>query len=420
MPGARQTRDGPARGCSRRMKDIRSRGLHALGSMVLKANAEFDIVIYGATGFTGRLVAEYLASRYGAARDFRWAMAGRSADKLAQVRDEIGAAAADIPLVVADAADAASLRAMVDRTAIVVTTVGPYMLYGSELVAACAATGTDYLDLAGESVWMSQMIEAHETAAKRSGARILHSCGFDSIPFELGVYFTQSLAKAKLGHTVPRIKGRVAGLRGTLSGGTAASGRATRDAVQKNPALMKVLFDPFALTPGFRGPEQPRGDKVEQDADLGSQVGPFMMAPINSKNIHRSNFLQGHAYGTDFVYDEMAVVTPGGATEFSLPDAASGPKPGEGPGKEEREAGFYDLTFIGIDRDGRQVRAAVHGEKDPGYGSTSMILAETAICLLRNGSKVPGGFWVPAAALGQDLLARLQANAGLTFTDRST
>jgi short subunit dehydrogenase-like uncharacterized protein len=384
----------------------------------VKVNPEFDIVVYGATGFTGRLVAEYLARRYGTVRDFKWAMAGRNADKLAQVRDEIGAGK-DIPLVVADAADGASLSAMASRAGIIVTTVGPYQLYGSDLVAACAATGTDYLDLSGESVWMAQMIDAHEAAAKRTGARILHSCGFDSIPFELGVYFTQTLARAKFGHPMPRIKGRVSGLRGTLSGGTAASGRATREAVQKNPALMTILFDPFALTPAFRGPEQPRGDKVEHDPDLGSQVGPFMMAPINSKNIHRSNLLQGHAYGKDFVYDEMAVVTAGGATEFSLPDAASGPKPGEGPGKEEREAGFYDLIFIGIDRDGRQVRAAVHGEKDPGYGSTSMILAETAICLLKNGAKVPGGFWLPAAALGQDLLSRLQANAGLTFADTS-
>ena len=384
----------------------------------MKANAELDIVVYGATGFTGRLVAEYLAKRY-AERDFKWAMAGRSGDKLAKVRDEIGAGK-DIPLVVADAADAASLSAMVNRARITVTTVGPYQLYGSELVAACAATGTDYLDLSGESIWMSQMIEAHEASAKHSGARILHSCGFDSIPFELGVYFTQDLARAKFGHPMPRIKGRVTGLRGSLSGGTAASGRATRETLQKNPALMKVLFDPFALTPGFRGPDQPRADKVEQDPDLGSQVGPFMMAPINSKNIHRSNFLQGHAYGTDFVYDEMAAVTAGGGTDFSLPDAATGPKPGEGPGKDEREAGFYDLTFIGIDRDGRQVRAEVHGEKDPGYGSTSMILAETAICLLKNGSEIPGGFWLPAAALGKHLLSRLPANAGLTFTDRTS
>jgi short subunit dehydrogenase-like uncharacterized protein len=385
----------------------------------VKANAEFDIVVYGATGFTGRLVAEHLAKRYGAGPDFKWTMAGRSESKLAQVRDEIGAAK-EIPLVVADAADAASLKSMAGRARIIVTTVGPYQLYGSELVAACAATGTDYLDLAGESIWMSQMIEAHEASAKCSGARILHSCGFDSIPFELGVYFTQEIANTKLGHPVPRIKGRVTGLRGSLSGGTAASGRATREAIQKNPALLKVLLDPFALTPGFRGPDQPRADKVEEDPDLGSQVGPFMMAPINSKNIHRSNFLQGHAYGTDFVYDEMAAVTAGGGTDFSVPDAATGPKPGEGPSKDEREAGFYDLTFIGIDRDGRQVRAAVHGDKDPGYGSTSMILAETAICLLKKGSDVPGGFWLPAAALGHHLLARLHANAGLRFADRTS
>jgi short subunit dehydrogenase-like uncharacterized protein len=346
-------------------------------------------------------------------------MAGRSADKLAHVRDEMGIDK-QIPLVVADAADPASLREMVRRAGIIVTTVGPYLLYGSELVAACAATGTDYLDLTGETLWSGQMIAAHEETAKQTGARIMHSCGFDSVPFELAVYFTQSLAKEKFGHTVPRIKGRVTEVRGNLSGGTVASVRTIREAVQKNPTLMNTLLDPFALTRGFRGPEQPQIDKVEYDPDIGSQVGPFMMARTNSKNIHRSNMLLGHAYGKDFVYDEMAVVRSDTATDFSVPEPASGPKPGEGPSKEEREAGFYDLTYIGIDRDGRQVRATLHGAKDPGYGSTSMILAETALCLLKSGAKVPGGSWMPGAALGQDLLTRLQANAGLTLSDRST
>jgi len=385
----------------------------------LKANPEFDIVVYGATGFTGRLVAEHLSKRYGLGSDFTWAMAGRRAGKLAQVRDEMGIDK-QIPLVIADAGNPASLREMVSRAGIVVTTVGPYLLYGSELVAACAASGTDYLDLTGETLWSGQMIEAHEATAKQTGARILHSCGFDSVPFELAVCFTQSLAKEKFGHTVPRIKGRVTEVRGTLSGGTVASVRTIREAVQTNPALMNTLLDPFALTPGFRGPEQPQADKVEYDPDMGAQVGPFMMARTNSKNIHRSNMLLGHAYGKDFVYDEMAVVSSDMTTDFSVPDPASGPKPGEGPSKEEREAGFYDLTYIGIDRDGGQVRAAIHGAKDPGYGSTSMMLAETALCLLKSGANVPGGSWMPGAALGQDLLARLQANAGLTFSDRST
>ena len=374
--------------------------------------AEFDIIVYGATGFTGRLVAEHLAKQYGVGGQVKWAMAGRSLEKLQAVRDEIGAPK-DTPLIVADAGDPASVKAMVEATKAVLTTVGPYQLYGSDLVAACAAAGTDYLDLSGEPNWMAEMIGAHEAAAKKSGARIVFSCGFDSIPFELGVFFAQETAKAKLGGVVPRVKGRMRAMRGGLSGGTAASGRATMAAIQKNPGLMALMVDPFALTPGFKGPEQPRGDAVERDEDLGAEVGPFMMAAINTKNVHRSNLLQGHAYGTDFVYDEMAVVDPNAPASFAV-DAANSPKPGEGPSKEERETGFYDAVFIGIAADGRKVRVAVKGDKDPGYGSTSKMIAETAICLV-NAPDVPGGVWVPGAALGDRLIERLQQNAGLSF-----
>jgi short subunit dehydrogenase-like uncharacterized protein len=384
----------------------------------MNAGAEFDIIVYGATGFTGRLVAEYLAQRYGVGGEVKWAMAGRSADKLAQVRDEIGAPK-ETPLVTADASDPASVRAMVGRAKAILTTVGPYQLYGSDLVAACAEAGTDYLDLSGEPNWMAEMIAAHDATAKKSGARILFSCGFDSIPFELGVYFAQGLAKAKFGRAAARVKGRVRAMRGGLSGGTAASGRATMQAIQKNPALIQVMMNPFALTPGFQGPEQPRGDQPYRDEDLGVEVGPFMMATINTKNVHRSNQLQGHAYGTDFAYDEMSIVTPGAPTEFTDMGGAGGPQPGEGPSKEDREAGFYDLLFVGIDKDGRQVRGSVHGDKDPGYGSTSKIIAETAICLVKDAAEVPGGVWVPGAAMGGKLIDRLAKNAGLTFKDET-
>jgi short subunit dehydrogenase-like uncharacterized protein len=383
----------------------------------MKANAELDVIVYGATGYTGQLVAEHFAKRYGAGSDIRWGIAGRNLDRLARVRDEIGASD-KVPLIAADASDRSSLKTMAERAKVIVTTVGPYQLYGSELVAVCAASGTDTLNLTGEPHWMRAMIDAHDQEAKRTGARIIHSCGFDSIPFELGVYFTQALAKAKFGHPVKRVKGRVRAIQGGLSGGTAASGRATREAAQKDPSIIKLLLDPFALTPGFKGADQPRSDKPQHDEHVGAQVAPFMMAPINSKNIHRSNLLQGQAYGTSFVYDEMAIVAPGGsAADFVLPDAATGPKPGEGPTKDERENGFYDLLFIGIDASGAQVRGAIYGKKDPGYGSTAMILAETAICLLQKGGKVPGGVWLPGAALGQDLIDRLQAHAGLSFKE---
>lgn len=378
---------------------------------------EFDIVVYGATGFTGRLIAEHLLQHYGANGDVRWAMAGRSAAKLADVRAEIGAPET-LPLIVADADDAVSLDAMVERTRAVVTTVGPYQLYGEPLVAACVAAGTDYLDLSGEPLWMAAMIRKYGDAAAASGARILFSCGFDSVPFELGVFFVQGLARAHLGGEVPRVLGRVRDMRGGLSGGTAASGRATMAAIQADPSLLGLMFNPFALTPGFKGAEQPRGDKPHFDEVIGSDVGPFMMAAINTKNIHRSNMLQGTAYGADFQYDEMAIVKPGVQTEFPSLSAEDAPKPGEGPSREERDTGYYDLLFVGVGADGRQVRGSVHGDRDPGYGSTSKIIAETALCLLE-AADVKGGIWVPGAALGERLMARLAARAGLRFADET-
>jgi short subunit dehydrogenase-like uncharacterized protein len=239
---------------------------------------------------------------------------------------------------------------------------------------------------------------------------------FDSIPFELGVYFVQALARKKFGHSVPRVKARVRSMRGGVSGGTAASGRATMEATQKDPALLRLLVNPFALTPGFEGPKQPPSDKPLQDPDLGVEVGPFMMAVINTKNVHRSNLLLGHPYGTQFAYDEMSVITPGAPAAF----ATSGkvPQPGEGPSKAEPDAGFYDIVFIGIDNDGRQVRGAVRGDRDPGYGSTSKIIAEAGLCLVHDCASVPGGVWVPGAALGQSLIDRLP-RAGVTLTDET-
>lgn len=377
----------------------------------MNRNAELDLIVYGATGFTGRLVAEYLAENY---PKLAWGMAGRSQGKLASVRDEVGAPK-DLPLIVADGADRASLVSMTRRAKAILTTVGPYQLYGSELVAVCAETGTDYLDLCGEPIWMHQMINAHDAQAKQSGARILFSCGFDSIPFELGVYFVQELARKKLGHTVPRVKGRVRSMRGGLSGGTAASGQATLDSIQKNPPLLRVIINPFALTPGFEGPKQPSGEKPLHDPDLGAEVGPFMMAVINTKNVHRSNYLLGHAYGTDFAYDEMIVLKPGAPAPFTA-ERGKVPKPGEGPSKEEREAGSYDLVLIGIDSDGRQVRAAVRGDRDPGYGSTAKMIAEAALCLVQDCKDVPGGIWVPGAAMGQKLIDRMP-RAGVSFSE---
>ncbi|MEH2501945.1 MULTISPECIES: saccharopine dehydrogenase family protein [unclassified Bradyrhizobium] len=386
-------------------------------------SSKFDIVVYGATGFTGQLVAEYLAEHYKGDGSLKWAMAGRSKDKLAAVRDAIGAPK-DTPLIVADAADPASVKAMVEQTKSVIAGVGPYQLYGSDLVATCAATGTDYLDYCGEPIWMRQMIDAHEAQAKASGARVMFSCGFDSLPFELGAFFVQTEAKRVLGVPASRVKGRVRDMRGTLSGGTAASAKATFDAVAKDLSLISILNDPFALTPGFSGVRQPRGNKPVYEEDLQSWAAPFMMALINTRNVHRSNMLMGFPYGREFVYDEMVLTGPGdqGEANAKLVMAANnektGPnarKPGEGPSKEERENGLYDLLYVAIAPDGGQVRASVKGDRDP-YGSTSKMISECAICLLRDAPDVPAGIWTPGAAMQHKLIKRLVDHAGLTFT----
>jgi short subunit dehydrogenase-like uncharacterized protein len=389
----------------------------------MKSSSKFDIVVYGATGFTGQLVAEYLAAHYRGDRQLKWAMAGRSMDKLKSVRDAIGASA-DTPLIVADAADPASLQAMIDQTKSVLTTVGPYQLYGADLVAACAASGIDYFDLCGEPVWMRQMIDKHEAAAKASGARVVFSCGFDSVPFELGAFFVQEEAKRVFGAPASRVKGRVRDMRGTLSGGTAASGRATFEAVAKDLSLVAILNDPFALTPGSSGAKQPKGNKPVYEEDLQSWTAPFMMALINTRNVHRSNMLMGFPYGKEFIYDEMVLTGPGEKGEanakrvMAANNEKTGPnarKPGEGPSKEERENGLYDLLYVAIAPDGREVRASVKGDRDPGYGSTSKMISECAVCLLRDTPDAPAGFWTPGAAMQHKLIKRLVDNAGLTF-----
>lgn len=394
--------------------------------------AQFDIVIHGATGFTGRLVAEYMALRYpngGNAEGIRWAMSGRSADKLAAVRDEIGAPP-DTPLLVTDLSNPVSLATLMRSTRLVLTTVGPYQLYGSELLAACAQSGVHYVDLCGEPAWMRQMIDAHEAAAKASGARIVFSCGFDSIPFDLGVFHLQQAFMARFGQPASRVRGRVRKMKGTFSGGTAASLKATMAAAARDPRVLDWLRSPFALTPGFDGPKQPSGSKPMVDDALGLVngegvwVAPFVMAAINTKNIHRSNALLGHAYGRDFVYDEMLITGPGARGEQMAQAVAAdkslggegGPKPGEGPSKTERDSGFYEVLFLGENTQGQRLSVGVSGDKDPGYGSTSKMIAESAVCLLQDAQSLPGGIWTTAPAMGQTLTDRLQTHAGLRFT----
>ncbi len=386
----------------------------------MKSDRPFDIVVYGATGYTGRLVAEYLAQHY-QSKGPKWAMAGRSMAKLAEVRDLIGAPA-DTPLIEANSDDPASMAALAQSARVILTTVGPYQLYGEPVVKACAEAGTDYADLCGEPGWMREMIDRYDAAAKASGARIAFSSGFDSIPFDLGVLMLQKAAVAKFGQPAPRVKGRVRGMQGTFSGGTAASLTETMKAVARNPKLIPILQSPFGLTPGFEGPSQPKGLVPEYEDSVGKWAAPFIMATINTKNVHRTNFLLGHPYGEDFKYDEMMLTSAGELGQKAAhaigemlknPFGAKPPKPGEGPSPAEREAGFYDVLFIGEYPDGKSLRYGVKGRYDPGYGSTSRMIAETGIALLD--CSADGGVSTPGALLGEALVDRLTEHAEITF-----
>ena len=385
-------------------------------------DGQFDIVIYGATGYTGRLVAEHFLREYGDKPDApTWAMAGRNPDKLAEVKREIGAPDST-PTIVADAADATSLAHMCEQAKVVISTVGPYQLYGEPLLAACAKSGTHYADLCGEPAWMRQMIDKYDADAKASGARISFSSGFDSIPFDLGVLMLQKEAKERFGAPCSRVRGRVRAMKGTFSGGTAASLAESMKAMARDPSLIKIMRSPFGLTPGFDGPDQPGGMVPKYESDLGKWAAPFVMAPINTKNVHRTNFLRGHPWGEDFRYDEMVLTSPGEAGKAAAnaaaemmknPFGSKPPKPGEGPTPEERENGYYDVLFVGETAAGETLRYAVKGRYDPGYGSTSRMIGETGIALLE--SNAPGGIGTPGSILGEALVERLREHAALTF-----
>jgi len=384
------------------------------------SDREYELIVYGSTGYTGRLVAEYLQGEYG--DDLNWAMAGRSMDKLTAVRAEMGLPES-VDLIVADSSDTDSLASMCARTQAVITTVGPYQLYGEPLVKACVDAGTDYVDLSGEPAWMVDMIDRYDAKAKETGARIVHSCGFDSIPFDMGVYMLQREARAQNGKPFAQVRGRVRKMQGTFSGGTAASFMETMKRAQKEPQILDWLKNPFSLTDGFNGPKQPSGHKPIHDEDLNSWAAPFVMAAINTKNVHRSNALMNHIYGEDFTYDEMVMTGPGDKGEAAANYVAkqdtfgdNPPKPGEGPTKEEREAGFYEAAFYGGEGDNMMV-CVVTGDKDPGYGSTSKMISEAALCLTRDVDRetTGGGVYTTAPAMGNALIERLEEHAGLTF-----
>jgi short subunit dehydrogenase-like uncharacterized protein len=403
-----------------------------------ESKRDFDIVVWGATGFTGRLVAEHLLERYGSGNSLRWAMAGRNEDKLKMVRDGLGPGAKDIPLIRADSHDPESLLGMVQRTSVVCSTVGPFARHGSELVAACATSGTDYCDITGEVQWVRKMIDAHEETARRSGARIVHCCGFDSVPSDLGVLFTQRQMEKLYGGPCDSIKLRVRRMKGTFSGGTVASLLNALDEARADPQTRRAMGNPYGLNPAGeqRGPDGPDQSRPKWDPDVDSWTAPFVMAAVNTRVVRRSNALTGYSYGKSFRYQE-AVMTgrgPGGwARAVSMTATLGGflvaaslkparalmnrmflPQPGEGPSAEARRKGYFDILLVGT-RGPDSILTRVRADRDPGYGATSRMLGESAVCLAQDELDTTGGSWTPASCMGEKLLHRLEANAGMSF-----
>ena len=403
----------------------------------MNKSREFDVIVWGASGFTGKLVAEYLFNKYGSNNDLKWAIAGRDYSKLELVRDEV--ANRLIPIVIANSDDIQSLNLMIKRTRVICTTVGPYAKYGSKLVSSCVNNQTHYCDLAGEVQWIRKMIDEHHEIAKANGTKIVNSCGFDSIPSDLGVYFIQKQSLEKYKQKAKHIKMRVAGAKGGISGGTYESLSNVSKEAYSDKDIFKVVIDPYGLNPlgELNGLDKYDLRKIIYDKASDSWIGPFVMAAINTKIVRRSNALSGYAYGKDFMYDEATLSGKGLKGKFrayvsALPlallmSAKPGsflkkiidiilPKPGEGPNKDKRESGFYNLRFYITLEDQSNAFAKVIGDMDPGYGSTSKMLGESAVCLAKDILPDSSGVLTPSIAMGDAILDRLQKNAGLSFS----
>lgn len=406
-----------------------------------KTKRPLDVIVWGATGFTGKLAAEYLAARVGVGKDVTWALGGRSKAKLEEVRrhlETIDPAAKNLPIVVGDARDAASLAKLVEGTRVVLTTVGPYALHGRELVAACANAGTDYCDLAGETPFIRDVIDEHDARARETGARIVHCCGFDSIPSDLGTFMLQEYAREQLHTRATKVSFFVVKMKGGFSGGTIASMFNVLESAKKSPHVRKIAGDPYGLCPGERGPDGRDQTGPRFDKDLGKWTAPFVMAAINTRVVRRTNTLLDHAWGRDFRYSE-AMSTGRGAAGYARALALSAgfgafaglamlsptralmektvlPAPGEGPSKAERDHGFFEIELWGTleGRSAASLVARVAGTSDPGYGATAKMIGESALCLAKDDVADHGGVLTPAYCMGHALIQRLRA-AGMTF-----
>ncbi len=401
----------------------------------------FDVVLFGATGFTGTLVAHELARHY----DLKWALAGRNASKLEGLRADLAAkhpgnaALVSLPILVADSADKARLDEVAAKTRVVCTTVGPYDLLGEPLVAACVDHGTDYCDLTGETPFIRRMVDRYHDRAVASGARIVHCCGFDSIPSDIGTFVLQREALRRFGRPAERVRFHMRKATGGFSGGTVASMLNMVEQL-KDKAVRRIAADPYSLNPeGQRsGPDGRDSIKPERDTTTGRWVGPFLMGPVNTRVVRRSHALRGFPWGKDFRYDEVmsfgrgprglaqAIAMSSGLVGFmaalSVP-ALKGllerrvlPKPGAGPSEKTMRDGFFRAELIGTAGD-HEIHVEVNGRGDPGYGATSRMLAESALALAFDTTEgtLPAGVLTPSTALGEALVERL-AKTEVTFT----
>ncbi len=405
---------------------------------------EFDVVIFGATSFVGQILCRYLADE-GSEPDLKWAIAGRSQFKLRELKTSLGKSVQAVPIFVADSFDEVALNNLCARTSLVITTVGPYALYGETLLRVCAQSGTDYCDLTGEPQWIKRMIALYEDDAKASGARIVNCCGFDSVPSDIGVKFLQQEALKKFGTMCDKVRLRVKAIRGGPSGGTVASGINTITQAGKDSALRRELRDLYSLCPpGHRNMVRQDEIRVMYDNEFKSWVAPFIMATINTRVVLRSNALMNPSYAEQFRYDEGFLTGDGSKGQkrakqlelllkiliglLSIPPLRFFltrfvfPKPGDGPSLDEQISGFYDFRFLGRTQHGDEIKVKVTGNQDPGYGSTAKMLAQAGVSLARDvdKQKVPGGFWTPATVFGDDYINRLTTNAGLSFEVLST
>ncbi len=402
----------------------------------MPSNADFDIVLWGGSSFIGRLVAEHLFQTLGLDGEFRWAIGGRNQHKLEATRASLGAGAGGLPIIVGDAHDRKFLDTMTANTKVVLSTVGPYALYGKDLVAACVASGTDYCDLAGELQFIQKMMDEHGDEARASGARILNCCGVDSLPSDLGVWALNQISQKKYGCGIAHVTNEVKSFKGGFSGGTILSLGTMRNEAARDPEAAAILDNPYAICPQGRrtGVRQHDVDTV-QLSPSGAWLGPFFMAIVNTRVVHATNAHLDYPYGTDFTYDEgwdlgsrAAAHVLSTVSRFfywgyrssilrALLAATVIPRPGEGPSRTAREDGWFEFHLFGQTQSDQHLMLAIKGDRDPGYGASSRMIGEVAVCLAHDlpKSALPGGFWTAGAAIADKILPRLMKNAGIDF-----